>query len=130
MAPAARSQIIGDRGIRNSMTDPEPLFEEIKQLLAAPRSGADAPPLEEVENTLTTGYAHALALEAERWRIERRLSEIAAELRQKGAASRTGELVSLATRLSDADGELSSLRALLATLRNRASDLRVAAPGT
>jgi hypothetical protein len=102
------------------------VFDEIRHLLAAPGSGMDAPPLEDVEHTLTTGYAHALALEAERWRIERQLSEVAAKLREERNEARTGELVSLAMRLSDADGELSSLRGLLATLRTRASDLRVA----
>jgi hypothetical protein len=106
------------------MTDPAPVFDEIRQLLASPRAGADAPELERVENTLTSGYAHALALEAERWRIERRLNEVASKLRDDRSEIPTGELVSLAERLSDADGELSRLRTLLASLRNRASDLR------
>jgi hypothetical protein len=100
------------------------VFDEIRKLLAAPRSGTDAPPLERVEHTLTTGYAHALALEAERWRIERRLSEVAAGLREERIEPGTIELVSLAKRLKDADGELSRLRTLLETLRTRASDLR------
>ncbi len=50
------------------MTTP-PLYDEIRQLLAAPGNGSEAPPLARLEETLTSGYAHALALEAERWRI-------------------------------------------------------------
>jgi hypothetical protein len=106
--------------------DETTLYETITQLLAAPKDGAEAPPLADLEETLTAGYAHALALEAERWRIERRIGEVAAKLRHDRSELRTDEIVSLATRLSDADGELSRLRGLLATLRTRASALRVA----
>jgi hypothetical protein len=102
------------------------LFQEITKLLAAPRSGAEAPPLAHVEDTLTAGYARALALEAERWRIERRLGEVAGKLRDDRSELRTNEIASLAERLSDADGELSRLRGMLSTLRSRASDLRLA----
>jgi hypothetical protein len=102
------------------------LLAEITQLLAAPHSGADAPPLARVEDTLTAGYARALALEAERWRIERKLGEVASRLREDRSARRTDELATLAERLEDADGELVRLRGLLATLRTRASDLRLA----
>jgi hypothetical protein len=102
------------------------LLEEITKLLAAPRSGAEAPPLADVEDTLTAGYARALALEAERWRIERRLGEVASTLRNDRSERRTDEIATLAERLTDADGELSRLRGLLATLRTRASDLRLA----
>jgi hypothetical protein len=105
--------------------DPSALFEEISELLAAPRAGDGAPPLAHVEDTLTAGYARALALEAERWRIERRLGEVAAKLRDDKSELKTDEIAALATRLSDADGELTRLRGLLATLRTRASDLRV-----
>jgi ABC-type branched-subunit amino acid transport system ATPase component len=101
------------------------LFEEIQKLLAAPASGAGAPCLGELEHTLTAGYAEALALEAERWRLERRLGEIAGALGHNGA-DHTSELKTLAKRLSRTDGELSSLRALLASLRARHSALRVA----
>jgi hypothetical protein len=101
------------------------LFEEITQLLASPAEGEDAPALARLEDTLTAGYARALALEAERWRIERRIGEVAAALRNESSELRTDEIATLAARLSDADGELSRLRGLLASLRVRASDLRV-----
>jgi hypothetical protein len=106
--------------------DPFTLFDEISQLLAAPVEGADAPPLERLEDTLTAGYARALALEAERWRIEKRIGEVAATLQDEETKLRTDEIAQLAARLSDAEGELSRLRGLLATLRVRASDLRLA----
>jgi hypothetical protein len=102
------------------------MFEEISQLLAAPQSGAEAPGLARVEDTLTAGYARALALEAERWRIERRIGEVASKLRDDRSDLGTNEIADLAARLSDADGELARLRGLLSTLRARASDLRVA----
>src|SRR5207253_5770993 len=101
------------------------LYEEIQKLLDAPASGAGAPELDHVEHTLTAGYAQALALEAERWRLERQLGEIAGTL-DGGNGHRVSELTSLAKRLSHADGELASLRGLLATLRQRHSALRLA----
>jgi ABC-type phosphate transport system auxiliary subunit len=105
--------------------DPAVLLEEIGQLLAAPGSGAEAPELARVEETLTSGYARALALEAERWRLERKLGEIAGKLRGAENDLHTAELAALADRMAVADGELAHLRGLLATLRTRAFDLRV-----
>jgi hypothetical protein len=126
MPPGSATRII-ELGEPPLMTnDPAILFEEISQLLAAPRTGSEAPALAHVEDTLTAGYARALALDAERWRIERRLGEVAAKLRDDRSELKTEEIASLAERLSHADGELSRLRDLLATLRTRASDLRVA----
>jgi hypothetical protein len=75
-----------------------PLQEEIAELLTAPEDGADAPTLATLERRLTDGYAEALALEAERLRIERRLGEV--------------------------DGELARLRPLLRSLQARARALR------
>ena len=49
---------------------------QIEALLVAPASGADAPTLAYLEEKLTEGYAEALALEAERLRIERRLGAL------------------------------------------------------
>ncbi len=79
-----------------------------------------SPPLDSVEDALTEGYAKALALEAERLRLERRLGEVA-----RGATpDRTAEIRSLGTRLVDADGEIEQLRSLLGTLQGRARELR------
>jgi hypothetical protein len=68
-----------------------------------------------------------LALEAERWRLELRLRELAMELAAAEDTRVRDELTSLAPRLSAADEELGRLRGLLASLQARASDLRAAA---
>ena len=59
--------------------------DEIRTLLDSPPAGAEAPTIDDIEHTLTAGYATALALEAERWRLERRIAEVAAELGRKPA---------------------------------------------
>ena len=99
---------------------------EIRTLLDAPASGAGAPPLSRVEDTLTAGYAHALALEAEGRRLERRIAEVAAELGDDEGPLRGPELRKLARSLKTADGDLSNLRGLLGSLRDRASEIRSA----
>jgi hypothetical protein len=102
-------------------------MEQIQELLNAPTSGADAPTLARMENTLTEGYAHALALEAERWRLERRLGEVARSVEGGDGSSFVEELSSLAKRLTSADGELTKLRSLLGTLHERTRSARLAA---
>jgi hypothetical protein len=107
------------------MTDMNPIFAEIEAILDDVKPRA----LDEIEDTLTSGYAAALALEAERWRIERRISEMAAE--PGGDAdrelSRANEIVGLAQRLSGADADLTRLRGVLESLRDRADAARAAA---
>lgn len=98
------------------------LFDKIDALLAEP--GAGEPALAQIEHTLTEGYARALALEAERWRLERRIGEVAAKLAEGDREKRTNELASLAERISTADGSLSLLRGRLATLRRAAHEVR------
>jgi hypothetical protein len=94
-----------------------PMVQQIEDLL-----NDDAPALAAVEDTLTEGYAKALALEAERHRIERRLGEVARD----ATPDRAAEIRSLGSRLIDADGELEQLRSLLGTLHDRARELRAA----
>jgi hypothetical protein len=92
--------------------------QQIEELLSA-----DAPTLARMEDTLTEGYARALALEAERWRLERRIGEVARE----GRTDIGEELKVLGTRLTLADGELTKLRGLLGTLHERARRARSSA---
>jgi hypothetical protein len=92
------------------------MLDQIEELL-----GAEEPTLARMEDTLTEGYAQALALEAERWRLERRIGEVARE-----GTSDFEELRILGTRLSDADGELATLRMLLGRLHERARLIRKA----
>ena len=100
------------------------IHEEIRSLLDAPPDGEDAPTIDDIENTLTAGYARALALEAERWRLERRIAAVAAELGGKSRDDEHSELTQLGRRLSAADGDLSNLRTLLSSLRSRADEVR------
>ena len=94
-----------------------PLREEINELLRMPENGAGAPTLDAIESTLTDGYAEALALEAERSRIERRLGEVARDAGEVSAHSVAAELAELSERLDTADGELARLRSLLRRLQ-------------
>jgi ABC-type phosphate transport system auxiliary subunit len=101
-----------------------PLRDEIAELLRMPENGTGAPSLDTIETTLTDGYAEALALEAERWRIERRLGEVARDAADVSAHSVAAELAELSDRLETADGELTRLRSLLHTLQARRRHLR------
>ena len=83
---------------------------EIEALLGA----STTPSAERLEDTLTTGYARALELEARRARLERRIGEEAA-----ADEPSVPELSALAKERSRADGELERLRALLTRLRRR-----------
>src|SRR5712691_9938178 len=94
------------------------MLQQIEELLRA-----DAPTLARLEDTLTEGYAQALALEAERWRLERRIGEVARE----GRTDIGEELRTLGIRLTRADGELTKLRSLLGSLHERARVERLAA---
>lgn len=101
--------------------------EEIRTLLDAPPAGDDAPSLDAIEHTLTAGYARALALEAERWRLERRIADVASKLGDQSGDLQQSELTKLGQRLSAADGDLARLRGLLSSLRSRADEVRATA---
>jgi hypothetical protein len=99
------------------MTGSEGLLDEISTLLAGPEARDDPAQL---ERTLTDGYAHALSLEAEKWRLEKQIGKVTAAVGRGDLASRD-ELTALARRLEVQDGSLSQLRALLVRLRQRHS---------
>jgi hypothetical protein len=101
------------------------IHDEIRHLLDSPAIGAGAPTLAAIEHTLTAGYAEALALEAERWRLERRVADVASQL--GGGGGYTDDLAGLGSRLSATDRELQALRALLDSLSDRAAALRATA---
>jgi hypothetical protein len=102
-----------------------PLLDEITELLRMPENGTGAPSLDAIESTLTDGYAAKLELEAERWRIERRLGEVARDGRD---GSDRRELARLSEQLDTADGELNRLRTLLDNLQSVRRRRRAAAP--
>jgi hypothetical protein len=85
------------------------LFDRIGTLLDR-REDAHASRADEIEHTLTDGYARALALEAERRRMEERIHDLA------GSATHLGELRSLKVRLASLNRELDQLRGLLKIL--------------
>jgi ABC-type phosphate transport system auxiliary subunit len=69
----------------------------------------------QIERTLTDGYAHALTLESERLRLEKRIAELAG---QRGSKA-TQEVVMLNRELDGTAGDLAKLRSTLAELRKR-----------
>jgi len=101
--------------------------DDIREFLSAPQPAVSKPFLERLDSTLTDGYAHALQLEAERWRIERRIAEVVAALPEQSDRLHDPELVSLSERLTSANENIEALRALLASLRERRTELRNAA---
>ena len=101
-----------------------PLRDEIADLLRLPENGDGAPSVAVIESTLTDGYAAALALEAERLRIERRLGAIARDAGEVSAHCVAAELAALSERLETVDGELTRLRSLLRSLQDRARVVR------
>src|SRR4051794_35328476 len=101
------------------MGDESMLLERIRELVDEPVGSERDSLLARIEHTLTDGYARALALEAERLRLERRIGEVAGEIRHGDSEQKAQEISVLASRLSDADGDLARLRGELQTLRRR-----------
>jgi hypothetical protein len=98
------------------------VLEKINALIDAPTDDLRA-----IEHILTDGYAHALSLEAEQWRIERKISLAAGEIDGGNTAAKVQELGALARQLDGTAADLVTLRARLADLRRVANDARVAA---
>jgi hypothetical protein len=95
------------------------LISRIESLLRAPSTDDSARAREDMETTLTEGYARALALETEHLRIRRRIAAITAALAEGKGESQTSKLVELVRRLAASEEELAGLRETLAALRNR-----------
>ena len=100
------------------------LLEQIDELLAEPAQAEAPATLARLERTLTDGYAYALALEAERYRLERRMSKLAGELHDGNHELKTKELAQVSDRLSSNASILSALRGTLTQLRARATAVR------
>jgi len=84
--------------------------------------------LDQIERTLTDGYAEALSLEAEKWRLERRIAEVTQGIQRGDTAQKARELATLTRRLDGNEGRLTKLRALLVDLRRHATGVRVGSP--
>jgi chromosome segregation ATPase len=96
------------------------MLEKINALISEPTRDLDA-----IERTLTDGYAHALSLEAEKWRLEKRINEVAQSLERGDTAKKARELATLAARVERSVGDLLALRSVLAELRRHADAVRV-----
>ena len=101
--------------------------DDIRDLLAAPDPMEAGPFLDRLDDTLTSGYAQALALEAERWRVERRIAEVLSELAAQSSDSRVAELATLVETRTTTEERIVALRTLLASLRARRTEIRAAA---
>ena len=97
------------------------LMKDIHTLLAQDPS---VTPLDHVEDVLTAGYAHALALEGQQLRLERELWQHARE--RDVASDEAASADELNQRLCAVERELMHLRTVLVTLRDRARELRAA----
>ena len=91
------------------------LVQRIRALLDANAAGAGFP-RNEVEPTLTEGYARALELEGECFRLECRINRLT-RLLADGRDIPEGKLSDLLRRLNETEQETQDLRALLVPLR-------------
>jgi tRNA C32,U32 (ribose-2'-O)-methylase TrmJ len=95
------------------------VIRRIRALLVALNEG-NGPSRERVEETLTEGYAAALALDGERLRLERRMDEVTAHVAQ-GSSARVKEMQKVLARLEVTEQHLADLRDLLTRLKGRAA---------
>jgi hypothetical protein len=84
--------------------------------------------LDHIERTLTDGYAHALSLEAEQWRLEQRVTTLTQGIQRGDTAKKTRELAEIAAQLDSKAGDLRELRGVLSDLRRHAASVRVRSP--
>jgi hypothetical protein len=73
----------------------------------------------DAEGTLMDGYALALALEADRTRLERRFDQLAQALAEDHDPARLPELRALKRRIASTEAELARLREVLGAVRAR-----------
>jgi predicted nucleic acid-binding Zn-ribbon protein len=99
------------------------LLEKINALISEPTRDLDT-----IERTLTDGYAQALSLEAEQWRLEKQINEVAQSLDRGDTAKKARELAALANRVESSVGDLLALRSVLAELRRHADAVRIGSP--
>jgi hypothetical protein len=99
------------------------LLAQIDELLSS-STDDEEDVLAHIERTLTDGYAHALSLEAERVRLERRMAALAAELQEGNRKLKARELAQVSQELSRNGAELERLRGTLSQLRLHATAVR------
>jgi hypothetical protein len=99
------------------------LMDQIKAIIAKSSRNLD-----EIERTLTDGYAHALSIEAEKWRLDKRIAEVAQGIQRGDTAKKARELAALSRERDGHDDDLLTLRGLLGELRRHADGVRVGSP--
>jgi hypothetical protein len=97
----------------------DPLLAQIAALLDKAEGGDDPAQL---ERTLTDGYAKALSLEAERWRLRQRIVKLTAGAARGEVASRR-ELAAAVRLVKRREGDIDALRAELGRLQQRHSSV-------
>ena len=113
--------------LEESPPDPGRMIENhIRILLDAPEAGEGAPTLAHIEEMLTAGYARAMAIEGEQWRLQRRIVDIALRLADEYNELQARELRKLARELRAVEEDLVGIRALIRSLRARANEARAA----
>ena len=110
-SPAVRLNIIGFVVAPDHLD----LVQRIRALLDASAAGTGFP-REEVEPTLTEGYARALELEGECLRLEQRIDRLTRAVAE-GEDVASGTLSAVLQRLNDTEQQAEDLRALLVPLR-------------
>ncbi len=115
------AHVVQGRRLDNRAVSSLPALLDRIRMLIEPTGDASDADLVELENTLTDGYAHALALEGEAWRIKGEIGELARAL---PAPAEARELRALVLRLAASEEELKSLRRLLVRLRERTDAVR------
>jgi hypothetical protein len=99
------------------------LLDQIRALL-----GGSTYDLDQIERTLTDGYAHALTLEAEKVRLERRLTEVTQTIQRGDTAKKAREISELTKKIDCNTGALVQLRGMLGDLRRHADGVRIGSP--
>ncbi len=118
MTAGGQPRIIGFGAVGHDLVH---LLDRIRRLLDARMGDPGQPLLTEMEHTLTDGYARALALESEVWRIEKRMGNLAHEIAEPNEAE---ELRGLSASLRGTRGDLDLLRGLLADLHREVETAR------
>ena len=99
------------------------LLDQIRALL-----GGSTYDLDHIERTLTDGYAHALTLEAEKARLERRLAEVTHGIQRGDTVKKAHEIGELTQKIDGNVDDLVMLRGMLVDLRRHADGVRVGSP--
>jgi hypothetical protein len=99
------------------------LLDQIRALL-----GGSTYDLDQIERTLTDGYARALTLETEKARLERRLTAVTHGIQRGDTEKKAREIGELTQRLDGNADDLVLLRGMLVDLRRHAHGVRVGSP--